>query len=561
MAKFFISYAREQKTRLDDIIHPLGRIYGKNTIWWDTELRPTDDWWQEILTEISKCEIFIFLMSKDSLESEYCQKELNAAMRMNKNLIVIKVDAKTDIDRQALPQFRDLLNRLNYIDAIQGLDGKITTELYAAVDRLENPLANLPEMIEIRKEMSFFQYDLQQSLDELLNEVGKKLSKEEKKAIQKEFDELNDILERLKTGVVWIALFGKTSVGKSSIANALIGDDIAPVDVKHGTTISASAYQKDQWMLVDVPGTMNNDDETLIAVNEAKRAHGLIFAIDGEPYETELKYFDEVYRISDDKPIIVFVNKWEIKEAYETSANLQHIKARIHEKMRKYVKSDADIIYGTAARKLGDEMVRQKLPQLLERLYAGAGTLGVVMNILNPASRTGQMLETIHEKVLQVRIGIARQVIRVFGWVSVSTALVPFASLATIPAVLSPMVYAIFRVMGRKDNRESTLKVTSELVGAMVQEFGITFAALVGLEMINEAFNFIPGIGWAISSAIDLGLLGFWKFRRTITLGEITIEYIRNDCSWGQEGVKKVVNDARKRAEHLYGQLKIKDEQ
>ena len=101
---------------------------------------------------------------------------------------------------------------------------------------------------------------MQEALENLLHQTGTKLKDEERQEIEKECNEVNEILERLKTGLVWLSLFGKTSVGKSAIVNSLMNADIAEVSVEHDKTIKPIGYEKEPWKIVDVPETMGDSD-------------------------------------------------------------------------------------------------------------------------------------------------------------------------------------------------------------------------------------------------------------------------------------------------------------
>jgi GTPase len=96
--------------------------------------------------------------------------------------------------------------------------------------------------------------------------------------------------------------------------------------------------------------------------------------VEGEPFAVEIKLFDFVSSYLPDAPRIVFVNKFD-RLQHMTKRDREMVIQRTKEKMRKYVKRDEDIVFGSAQLHDDeiDEMVRQKLPQLEERLYAYAG--------------------------------------------------------------------------------------------------------------------------------------------------------------------------------------------
>jgi GTP-binding protein EngB required for normal cell division len=161
-----------------------------------------------------------------------------------------------------------------------------------------------------------------------------------------------------------IALFGKTSVGKSAILNSLIGIDIAET---FGQGDLLTICFQSPFILIDLPGIIGNKDYEQVAIKKAQRADGHIFVIDGEPYANEIEMFNTVYKSSPDTPRIVFVNKWDRIQGKEEQ---EITRSRISEKMGKYVKSSEDIVYGSAMlfEPVRDEMIRQEIPQLISKI-------------------------------------------------------------------------------------------------------------------------------------------------------------------------------------------------
>ena len=253
---------------------------------------------------------------------------------------------------------------------------------------------------QIFDEMTELQDELEEALEEMMEQIGNKLKPEEKDEIEKEMKDTQELIEQLKSGYVYVALFGNTSVGKSAIANSLVGADLAMVGIEHGLTKAPQPYEKDSWRIVDVPGILGDRVQQKIAIEEANRAHGHIFVIQGEPYGPELELFNLIHQNQPDAPKIVFVNKWDIVEATRTKKDIETIQTRIWEKMGKFVNSPEDIVYGSAELfdRDRDEIVRQELPKLLERMYENIGTWGQVMNLLDPARRSEDLIKSIRYK-------------------------------------------------------------------------------------------------------------------------------------------------------------------
>jgi hypothetical protein len=74
-----------------------------------------------------------------------------------------------------------------------------------------------------------------------------------------------------------------------------------------------------------------------------------------------------------------------------------------------------DTVYGSAQLKVGDKKVRQPLPGLLDRMYEDAGTLGMVMNVLDPANRAVELGAKVRDRITEVRMRVARRVISISG--------------------------------------------------------------------------------------------------------------------------------------------------
>lgn len=126
--KIFVSYARVDKPICIQLVETLS----VHDIWYDQRLYAGQHWWKEILRRLDWCEIFIYLISLESLDSEYCRKELDIARRIGREIIPIII--QNDIE---LPSD---LNELQYIDMSKGFSA-------ANVALLLNSILNAERML------------------------------------------------------------------------------------------------------------------------------------------------------------------------------------------------------------------------------------------------------------------------------------------------------------------------------------------------------------------------------------------------------------------------------
>lgn len=146
MARIFISYSRADRYFIDSLIPLILRVYGNNSVWFDDNIHGGGHWWEMILSEINKCDIFIYLVSNESLESTYCQAELMEALRLNKQILPLvirplKPDYPGDID----PELAVILRKTQYIDLSRGFKNEVNNaKLWGAINQLLSLASEAP---------------------------------------------------------------------------------------------------------------------------------------------------------------------------------------------------------------------------------------------------------------------------------------------------------------------------------------------------------------------------------------------------------------------------------
>jgi len=398
-------------------------------------------------------------------------------------------------------------------------------------------------------EMAELQRELAEALGGLREELGSKLKPQEREELDEEIRDLNELIERLKTGKVWLAFFGRACVGKSSVINSLLGKDVAAMGVEYDVTTDPYPYDMslstdNPYMLVDVPGIMSNPGYEQMAIIEAQKAHGHVFVLEGEPTQDEIEIFDFVKKSTPHSPTIVFVNKADRFE-YMPKGDVETVKGRIIEKMRKYVDSEFDIVFGSARLfdRERDEMVRQDLPSLEDRLYNNPGTLGQVVNVFDPANRAEFTLEMAKAKILEARKKVARRIIKGFAIAEAASAAIPFGEIIATPGLLVALTRSITKIMGEA-NAIDAKKMTVDIFRVCAQVLGASFVAIT---VAGPLFDLFGPIGMLVS----FGAFAGFKYSRTLIYGEAIILYVENGFSFG-DNARAVILKAKENAGIYY---------
>lgn len=123
--KIFVSYARVDKPYCIRIIETLHA----HEIWYDQRLYAGQDWWKEILRRLDWCEVFVYLLSPDSVASLYCRRELEIARRLKRHVIPVLINKDTVLpDKMRDWQYVDLSEKLTVENVTSLLNSILVVE-------------------------------------------------------------------------------------------------------------------------------------------------------------------------------------------------------------------------------------------------------------------------------------------------------------------------------------------------------------------------------------------------------------------------------------------------
>ncbi len=128
--RIFISYSRVDKNFVEKFVDNISKLY---EVWYDANLLGGENWWKEILNQIQNCDIFIYLLSNESVQSEYCQAEFEEAIRLQKPFIPVQIRDRTKIPPE--------INEIQHIDMKDGPQSvEKLTDLFVAIQSLYEKL-------------------------------------------------------------------------------------------------------------------------------------------------------------------------------------------------------------------------------------------------------------------------------------------------------------------------------------------------------------------------------------------------------------------------------------
>lgn len=144
---------------------------------------------------------------------------------------------------------------------------------------------------------------------------------DEKRQLQADIQQLNEMHDKITSGRVEIVIFGEISTGKSAMINALIGKQVVEVDVQGGWTKQVwgtawegaghrvSGLESSEVVLIDTPGIneVGGKDRADLAETTARRADLILFVVDSDLNDTEYSALVELAAVQ--KPMILVFNK------------------------------------------------------------------------------------------------------------------------------------------------------------------------------------------------------------------------------------------------------------
>jgi len=388
-----------------------------------------------------------------------------------------------------------------------------------------------------------------ESLRELISDT--RLPDGVRESLAHDYENVQAMLDKLEHGHLHLAVFGRVSTGKSSLLNALIGEQAFSVSPLHGETRQSSMrawseIQAGGVFLIDTPGLdeTGGEDREAMAREVAGRADLVVFVLDGDITDTELHALRTL--LAQGRPVIVALNKTDLFTADERAALLQSIR----DKTAGLV--EANMIIGVAAQprpqtivaidehggELTSERPREPDIDILRlRLWEILDAEGKTLAALNASLFAADLSDQVGRRILAARRELGDKLVRTYcvgKGIAVAFNPVPVADLFAAAFVDVGMVVHLSRVYD--------LPLTRREAGSLVKVILAEAAALMGTVWALHFVSAALKVGTAgLSTLITAGAQGAIAYYSTYVVGQVAAEYLGHGKSWGDGGPKRVV--------------------
>ncbi|MEG5082200.1 GTP-binding protein [Microcoleus sp. AT8-B4] len=404
------------------------------------------------------------------------------------------------------------------------------------------------------------------------------LTVQERTGLEPEIGGLEKMLDKLERACVQIAVFGMVGRGKSSVLNALLGQNVFETGPTHGVTrtttigqwdvgegideklpdrLSPVIYRLSQVELIDTPGIDEVDGETreLLARRVAQQADLILFVVAGDITKVEYAALSQLREAG--KPMLLVFNKIDQYPDADRLAIYHKIRDdRVRELLSpdEIVMAAASPLTARAVRRpdgsMGVQMTRS-LPQVQDlklKILEVLDREGKSLVALNTMLCAGDINEQLVQRKMEIRDDAANRII----WNGVMTKSVAIAlNPITVVDILSGavidvvMILTLSKVYGIAMTEAGAVELLQKIAismggitaGELLANFGLSsLKGLLGLATpATGGLALGPYLSVAVTQAAIAGVSSYG-------IGQVTKAYLANGASWGDDGPKAVVS-------------------
>lgn len=390
-----------------------------------------------------------------------------------------------------------------------------------------------------------------ESLRELLDDT--RVPASVRSELEHDYRELERILDKLENEEIHIAVYGRVSVGKSALLNALLGESRFTTSPLHGETREVAMgtwreYVDGNVMLIDTPGINEVDGESreALAAEVAEKADIVLFVVDSDITGTELEALRALKAFN--MPVVMILNKVDRYSAGQREQILDSLRKHLDG-----IVAREDIVTAAAEPavqriiRVDDagretEAVRQPdtdVDAVRNRLWEIIESEGKSLAAVNASLFAGRLGDQVAESILTAKRHLGQQTIRTYcigKGVAVAINPVPVADLVAAAVVDITMIVHLSKIYGLPINRGEA----SQLLKTIGAQMALLMGTVWAVHFISSALK-LGTVG--LSAVITGSAQGALAYYSTWIVGQAAERYLAQGKSWGEGGPKLVVRE------------------
>lgn len=423
---------------------------------------------------------------------------------------------------------------------------------------------------DIQAELNYKQ--ARESLHQLVAKLD--LTPQERIGLEAEISGLEAMLDKLERSCVQIAAFGMVGRGKSSLLNALLGQEVFATGPLHGVTRTTQtqqwvigehssspnspvSYRLSQLELIDTPGIDEVDGETreILATEVASKADLILFVIAGDITRVEYEALSQLRAAG--KPMLLVFNK--IDQYPETDRLAIYEKIRDH-RVRELLSPD-EIVMAAASPLVAQVVQRPDGSRIIQKVRGTPQIDELKLKILEILEREGKSLvalntmlyaDIVNEQLVARKMAIrSAEANRIIWNFAIAKAMAIALNPVTVFDILSGAVFDLILILTL--SKLYGIQMTQKAAVNLLQKIAISMGSISASELVANlglsslkgllgiatpvtgGATLVPYVSVALTQASVAGVAAYG-------IGEVTKVYLANGASWGPDGPKAVVS-------------------
>jgi small GTP-binding protein len=380
------------------------------------------------------------------------------------------------------------------------------------------------------------------------------LTPRERSGLEADIAGLEMVLDKLDRQILQIAVFGMVGRGKSSLLNALLGEEVFQTGPTHGIT---QTVDKATWgiskvslgsvELIDTPGIdeVGGAERAELALQTAEQADLILFVVAGDITRVEFEAIARLRRVA--KPMVLVFNKVDQYSRTDREAIYRKI---IDDRLKNLLSPD-EVVLAASHPLVPKPILQEDGSYEIELVRDKPQITDLKLKILEILDREGKSIlainsllyaDRVHERIIARKMSIRDYRANRLIWNGVMTQAVAIAvspitviDLITTAVVNISVILALSKLYGITMTHQGALNLLKQIALAMGGISATDLLTNLGLGLLKG----VAGPGAHMPIALSQATIGGMS---TYGIGMITKEYLAHGASWGAKGPKAVIS-------------------